>query len=160
MAARKPIVSIGRNSRSSALQELKAQDTLAGVLNDADVAANTIAGKLTGSTVIGLTPVQVRALIMPVAAEATGAVQAINGTLHPINVSAGTSLVTPPADPVIGDMFGVVDSRGASATFNITVDTSGPKLHGASADRVISTNSACVMFRYVDATVGWIVQSS
>ena len=82
--------------------------------------------------------------------------QAEKFAILPVDCTGGAKTVTPPASPVAGDWFAVSDSRANAGTNNITVDTSGDKLHGAANDYIMNANADFVKFVYVNATVGWI----
>ena len=77
----------------------------------------------------------------------------------PVDCSAGTVTIDPPAGATKGDWFSVVDSRKSSATNNITIDfiTAGYNYYAdAAANAIFATNEIHLKFIYVDATVGWV----
>lgn len=78
-------------------------------------------------------------------------------SIHLVNCSGGSVTVTPPASPVIGDTFTVVDSRASSETNAIIISTTASKLYGAADNFVINNNGGSATFLYFDATVGWVV---
>lgn len=82
--------------------------------------------------------------------------QAEKFAILPVDCSGGAKTVTPPASPVAGDWFAVSDSRASAGANNITVDTSGDKLHGGANDYIMNANADYVRFTYVNATIGWI----
>lgn len=87
-------------------------------------------------------------------------VTAERGKINPVNSSGVVSTLTvnPPASPLAGEWFGVSDSRGSAASKNIIIDftTASQKLHGATANYTISTNSDYARFTYLNGTVGWV----
>lgn len=93
--------------------------------------------------------------------EGTGNINAEINSITPVDVSGGTSTITPPTTTVPGSWFGVSDSRSNSATNNITVDftTAGDNYYGVgSSNAILSTNGMYMEFVYVNATVGWIAK--
>jgi|GEM_PF-2838362 len=92
-------------------------------------------------------------LATEVAANAT----AVIGEDLPVNSTAAARTITAPSSPSAGDIFGVFDSRGTAAENNITI--SAFTHHGSSQPYVLSINGAGVKFRYVDATIGWKIDS-
>lgn len=93
-------------------------------------------------------------------AEQTATFTATANRINLVNVSGGVVTVEPPASPVAGDRFAVVDSRGNAATNNITVDFIAvtQPLHGSADNWIMNTDRDYAEFVYVDATVGWIIK--
>jgi len=91
-------------------------------------------------------------LATEVAANAT----AVIGEDLPVNSTAAARTITAPTTTTAGDEFGVFDSRGQSATNNITI----PSFlhHGSSQPYVISINGGGVSFKWVDGTVGYKIE--
>lgn len=96
--------------------------------------------------------------ILPVATETSGTFSAAISYLTPVNTSSGVATVTPPAGSV-NARFALVDSRANSATYNITVGFSGAgdKIYGSLQDYVIDQDGASATFRYLNSTIGWVV---
>jgi hypothetical protein len=91
-------------------------------------------------------------------AEVTLTTTAKRGSYLLVNSTSGAKTVNPPANPKIGDWFGVIDSRGQSGTNNITVDfiSASQKYHGSSTNAVLSTNAASERFEWFGTTIGWV----
>lgn len=99
--------------------------------------------------------------LLPVATEGSGAITAKLNYLTPINVAGATSTVTPPAPLGANSRFELVDSRANSPTNNILVDFigAGQKLYGSSSQNyTLNSSGAFVRFRYLNSTIGWIVE--
>jgi hypothetical protein len=73
-----------------------------------------------------------------------------------VDTDSGSVVVLPPASPVAGDWFGVVDSRSNANTHPIKVEFGGAKYHGTSTDLTINGAKASGTLVYVNAAVGWI----
>lgn len=84
----------------------------------------------------------------------------VYGDFLPINVTSGTVEIDVPANPNPGDWFSIVDSRGNAGSNNITVDFTSQTqpLHGTVQNYIMNTSAKMATFRYVDATIGWVVQ--
>lgn len=182
MTARKPIVFLGTGPDFTGLTQLKTADTLAGVVNHADfgnhaitksdgsgvvtalnVPSNTFVANL-GAGIVAATVAEMKtALSIPILlfdTERTTSLTAVLNTLHPVDVRAGSAAVTPPTSPTAGATFVVCDSRANSATNNITVNFVGAsqKLYGADTNYVFNVNGLTKRFRYINGTIGWIVE--
>ena len=99
--------------------------------------------------------------LLPVATEASGTVSAALNYLTPINTASGTSTVTPPSAITVNSRFEIVDSRGNAGTNSILINFSGAgeKLYGSSTENyTINGNGAFARFRYLGATIGWVVE--
>ena len=75
-------------------------------------------------------------------------------------VGANTNLaftVSPPSTPSAGMKFGVQDIRNSASGGNTTINfnTVGTKWNGTASDLVLSKDSFCVVFEYINATYGW-----
>lgn len=81
------------------------------------------------------------------------------GAWLPVNSTSAVRTITPPSNPRKNDWFGIIDSRGTSASNNITVDFSAASQNfsGGAVDDVIATNKYSYLYIYSgDATVGWL----
>lgn len=99
--------------------------------------------------------------LLPVAVESTGTFTAALNYLTPVNVSGAAATVSPPTPIGVNSRFELVDSRGRSATNNITVNFSGAgqRLYGSTTENYTMNGSgAFAGFRYLGATIGWIVE--
>lgn len=81
--------------------------------------------------------------------------------LTPCNLTGGAFTVIVPSNPEPGDWIGVVDSRGQSATNNLTIDftTSTENLNGVSQNDVLSEGRSFRLYSYVNSTIGWMITS-
>lgn len=98
--------------------------------------------------------------LLPVATETSGTVTAVLNYLTPINTGI-SSTVIPPAPLGVNSRFEIVDSRGTAATNNILVNFSGAgqRLYASTTENyTINTNGAFTRFRYLGATIGWVVE--
>lgn len=98
---------------------------------------------------------------LPVATEGSGSVSAKLSYLTPINVTGASSTVTPPTPLGANSRFELVDSRANSPTNNILVDFigAGQKLYGSTSQNyTLNSSGAFVRFRYLNSTIGWIVE--
>ena len=91
----------------------------------------------------------------------TGTTQtAVAGRGYPINTTSNVCTVTLPAGSV-GDTVALIDYAGTWDTNNCTVAADGSeKIQGSTDDAVLSTEREGVTFVYVDATQGWLAESS
>ena len=99
--------------------------------------------------------------LLPVATEGSGSVSASLNYLTPINTSSVSSTVTPPSAITVNSRFEIVDSRGNAGTNNILINFSGAgeKLYGSSTENyTINGNGAFARFRYLGATIGWVIE--
>lgn len=99
--------------------------------------------------------------LLPIATEASGTVSASLNYLTPINTTSVTSTVSPPSGISLNSRFEIVDSRGNAGTNNILINFSGAgqKLYGSSVENyTINGNGAFARFRYLGATIGWVVE--
>lgn len=96
---------------------------------------------------------------LPVATETSGAVTAALNYLTPINTTSATSTVTPPTAST-NARFEIVDSRGNAGTNAILINFSGAgqKLYGVTDNFTMNFDGAFARFRYLNATIGWIVE--
>ena len=97
--------------------------------------------------------------ILPLAPETSGTFSATSSYLTPVNVTAESGIVTPPSGTT--DLrFALVDSRANAATYNILVGFSGAneKLYGELQDYYLNENGGYVTFRYLNSTIGWVVE--
>lgn len=80
------------------------------------------------------------------------------GKISLVNTTAAARTVNPPANPVAGSTFAVIDSRSNAGTNNITVDftTASQPFYAAAANDTLSTNGASVTYLYVNDTIGWV----
>lgn len=116
--------------------------------------AKVITNNITAIQVVPTGKVEIKDYLL---AETTASpAQAEKFAILPVDCSGGAKTVTPPASPVAGDWFAVSDSRASAGANNITVDTSGDKLHGGANDYIMNANADYVRFTYVNATIGWI----
>ena len=76
-----------------------------------------------------------------------------------VNTTGGAVTMTLPASPSIGDTIVVVDYSSA-ATNNITISRNGSNIQSAASDRTISTNNTSETYVYINATVGWQIEST
>jgi hypothetical protein len=84
---------------------------------------------------------------------------ALAGIINQVDCSGGAVTVNPPASPVIGMRFAVVDATASAATNNITIDfdSAGQDLYGgAEPTYILNVPGAYVEFIYMGATTGWI----
>jgi hypothetical protein len=90
--------------------------------------------------------------------EFTATFTATENTIHAVNTTGGVVTVNPPASPVSGMKFAVVDSRGTSGINPITVLFTGATqpFYAAADDLVISSDRKYVELVYINGTVGWI----
>lgn len=97
--------------------------------------------------------------VLPLAAEVSGAASVTAAYLTPVNVSGVASTITPPAGSV-NVRFALVDSRANSATNNITVNFSGGgyNLYGSLQNYVMDQDGAYATFRYLNSSIGWVVE--
>lgn len=101
------------------------------------------------------------ASLLPVATEGSGTFTARLNHLTPINTSGVAASVTPPTALSVNSRFELVDSRGYAATNNIVVNFSGgaAPFYGASDQSyTINTAGGFTRFRYLGATIGWVVE--
>lgn len=134
---------------------VSANDTTEGYLFDKIVAGTGVV--ITELNDAGDEDLQIQAGLV-LTSEQTGTINANVNDLIPVDVSAGTATVNPPASPAANDTFAVSDSRGNALTNNITVDfvTATQNLHGTSQNDVININEQYREYVYVDSTIGWI----
>jgi len=182
MAARIPLVGLGTAPNFTGITQLKTGDTIAGVINHADYGVDTVIVSNADSDVVvinlaedtvlgnigdGPEALAISALktelevpVLLIDTERTTSFTAVFNTLHLADVRAGTCLVAPPVSPTAKSYFMVCDSRASSATNAITVDfvSASQKFYGADSNSVINTNGRCVTYRYINGTIGWIVQ--
>ncbi len=76
-----------------------------------------------------------------------------------VNTTGGAVTMTLPASPSIGDTVVVVDYSSA-ATNNITIGRNGSNIQSSASDRTISTNNTSETYVYINATVGWQIEST
>lgn len=98
--------------------------------------------------------------LLPVAAETSGTVTATLNYLTPINTGIA-STVTHPTPLGLNSRFEIVDSRGTANTNNILINFSGAgqRLYASTTENyTINTNGAFTRFRYLGATIGWVVE--
>lgn len=85
----------------------------------------------------------------------TGNFVATAKAVNPVDVTAGSVTVTPPA-AVPGNWFVVVDSTAGSSANDITVNFTASKINGVSDTYVIDdTEHSSARFTYINGTVGW-----
>lgn len=72
-----------------------------------------------------------------------------------IDTTSATYSLTLPATPAVGDMVGISDFAGNSATNNITVGRNSTNIDGVAEDLVINIDKASIILVYTGATVGW-----
>ena len=72
-----------------------------------------------------------------------------------IDTTSATYALTLPATPSVGDMVGISDFAGNSATNNITVGRNSTKIDGAAEDLVINIDKVSIILVYTGATIGW-----
>lgn len=99
--------------------------------------------------------------LLPVATEASGTVSAALNYLTPINTTSISTTVTPPSGITVNSRFQIVDSRANAASNNILINFSGAgeKLYGSSTENyTINGDGAFAKFRYLGATIGWVVE--
>lgn len=80
---------------------------------------------------------------------------AVSGYGYFVNTTSAAITMTLPAIPTPGDVIAVVDYAGTFATNNLTINTNGNTLNGASSLFKVTTNRAGLQIVYVDATQGW-----
>lgn len=98
--------------------------------------------------------------LLPVATETSGTVTVALNYLTPINTGI-SSTVTPPTPLGLNSRFEIVDSRGTANTNNILINFSGAgqRLYASTTENyTINTNGAFTRFRYLGATIGWVVE--
>ena len=81
---------------------------------------------------------------------------AVNGDM--VGANTGSSFtVSPPSTPSAGMKFGVQDVRNSANANNITINfnTAGTRWNSQASDLVLTKDSFCVIFEYIDATFGW-----
>lgn len=96
-------------------------------------------------------------------AEASNNINAVNGSITPIDVSTTAVIVNPPLAPQPQDTFAIVDSKSNAAINNITIDfvTAGHNLHSSNIDNyVININRGAAFFLYINSTIGWIITNA
>ena len=81
----------------------------------------------------------------------------VAGNAYIINTSSAAITMTLPASSTLGDIVGIIDGTGNSATNNITI--SGANIAGSSSAMVVSTNRAAFQLVYYNATQGWLLTS-
>jgi hypothetical protein len=72
-----------------------------------------------------------------------------------IDTTSATYALTLPATPSVGDMVGISDFAGNSATNNITVGRNSTNIDGAAEDLVINIDKVSIILVYTGATIGW-----
>ena len=85
------------------------------------------------------------------------------GQMFPVNtIPSGVVSVAPPPSPATGDVFEVVDSRANAALNSITVDFIGASqnLYAQADNYILTTPGQFARFRYINTTIGWIVESN
>jgi len=82
---------------------------------------------------------------------------AVDGDMVGCRITASTYTISPPTTPVAGMKFGVQDISNNAAAFNITIDfnTQGTRWNTQTTDLVLSKDSFCVIFEYINASYGW-----
>lgn len=129
--------------------------TIHRVINDAGSSTTDLwsADKI-GSEISGVST----ALI--IATEKTANFTAVKKELVPVDVATIPITVTPPATPVTGDIFAIVDSRFNAATNNITIDftTATQNLYASLNNWIINEDGGYVEFIYISATIGWVAR--
>lgn len=99
--------------------------------------------------------------LLPVAVETSGTVSAQLNYLTPINTTSVSSTITPPSAITVNSRFEIIDSRGNAGSNNILVNFSGAgqTLYGSSTENyTINVNGAFARFRYLGATIGWVIE--
>ena len=86
---------------------------------------------------------------------------ATKGIRTPITSAGGVVDVTPPASPVAGDQFGVVDAARSFATnpCNVRFNSAGQKYCGADVNLALTVIDTSVVFEFVSAATGWVIVS-
>ena len=87
----------------------------------------------------------------------TGAYTAVANNLVPCNTNASAFTLTLPASPAAGTSVGVFDYFGTFSTNNLTVARNGQDIMNLAEDMALDVDYLSVEFKYVDATVGWIM---
>ena len=97
---------------------------------------------------------------LTIASEKIANFTAVKKELAPVDVTTIPITVTPPAAPVTGDIFAIVDSRFNSLTNNITVDftTATQNLYASLNNWIINEDGGYVEFIYINATIGWVAR--
>ena len=90
----------------------------------------------------------------------TASFTAVSGNGYFVNTTSGAITVTLPASPSAGDIVGIADYAGTSATNAITIARNGSNFEGGTADGGIATNRQTGTFVYVDGTQGWVAVNS
>ncbi len=139
--------------------------------NHPDVTANTTARhtqnsdtKLDEGNANEVTAAAIRNIldtsIVTISTEQIANFTATKNALIPVDVTTIPITVTPPATPVTGDIFGIVDSRFNAQTNNITVDftTATQNLYAASNNWIINIDGGYVEFIYINSTIGWVAK--
>lgn len=85
---------------------------------------------------------------------------AVAGRAYPCNTTSGAFTVTLPASPTLGDTIVILDYAGTSATNNITIGRNGNKIGGVAANTFVNQAFASISLTYIDATQGWMINSS
>lgn len=76
-----------------------------------------------------------------------------NGTRY--MVGAATLTLTLPSNPKDGDRFGFVDSRGALASYPVTINPNGRFLEGVTSSTVANTNNLERTYFYTSHSATW-----
>jgi hypothetical protein len=78
-------------------------------------------------------------------------------SILPVDVSSGTSTISPPANPAIGEWFAIVDSQENSASNTITINFTGSShtFYGNAANDTITTNGEFVIY-YCIGSDNWV----
>ena len=92
----------------------------------------------------------------------TTAFTALAGKSYLVSATAASVVVTPPATPAVDDLFAVQDATAGATGNTITIDFATAKINSAADSYVMndSTTGNAVTFRYVNATVGWMIESA
>jgi hypothetical protein len=91
----------------------------------------------------------------------TSAFTALASKSYLVSVAAASIIVTPPTSPFVDDLFTIQDATATASSNTITVDFATAKINGVADTYIIqdaSTGNA-VTFRYVNSTLGWIIES-
>ena len=89
----------------------------------------------------------------------SGTITGVEGNHYAVDTSSGVALISPPSTPVAGERFGVSDDGANFGTNSCTIrfNTAGTRYNGQAADLVLSTDHDCVVFEYVNLTIGWLL---
>lgn len=104
--------------------------------------------------------IQIGSGSLPVEVEQNASFIISNVALYPVDCTGASVTASPPSNPVPGDKFAIVDSRGSCSINNIFVDfiSTGKNLHGGSRNYSFNQDGAYTLFEYINNTIGWIAE--